>query len=35
MAIAIALMLRMHALNKKAAAGAIVLEGLAGFRYTL
>jgi hypothetical protein len=35
MAIAIVLMLRIHALNKKAATGAIVLEGLAGFRYTL
>ncbi|CAG8893374.1 unnamed protein product [Penicillium egyptiacum] len=34
-AIAIALMLRMHALNKMAATGAIVLEGLPGFKYTL
>ncbi|KAF9893485.1 hypothetical protein FE257_010797 [Aspergillus nanangensis] len=35
MVIAIALMLRMHRLNKMAAAGAIVLEDLPGFRYTL
>ncbi|KAL5366638.1 major facilitator superfamily domain-containing protein [Aspergillus floccosus] len=35
MVIAIALMLRMHALNKKAATGPLVLEDLPGFRYTL
>lgn len=35
MAVAIALMLRMHALNKMAATGAIVLEELPGFKYTL
>jgi hypothetical protein len=35
MAIAIALMLRMHARNKMVATGAIIVEGLPGFKYTL
>ncbi|RJE25669.1 Major Facilitator Superfamily [Aspergillus sclerotialis] len=33
--IAIILMLQMYTVNKKAATGAVVLEGLPSFRYTL
>ncbi|KAE8359230.1 major facilitator superfamily domain-containing protein [Aspergillus caelatus] len=35
MVISVVLMLRMHALNRKATTGAIVLEELPGFKYTL